>query len=423
MTTPLRNLLRGFNPPDHLLPLFDAIQVEAIEGDRKNGSILIKAQSETIFDSSHRAELERLCAVHFGVKSFRIRLTYPLALLTDDYLADLCRRIKKLFPSANGFLDHAACRFSDDRRKLTVHLQEGGADFLNNAGCNREMEKMLLDEFGLRTIVTFGGMTDFSYEEAQKRADEARREAATAWEASPVSEASAPAPAPKKAPEKREKKGDFRRPARKTLKIEKEEDLIMGKPYEDEILKIKDLNIDLGFVSVEGEIFSVNHREIESRNLQILNFDITDQTSSLRISRAMDLEEAEPIVKALNVGDNILVQGQLIYNNFEHEMTMNPKHICRIPKKERKDTAEEKRVELHLHTAMSSMDGMTDVKYLIKRAIKWGHKAIAITDHGVAQAFPDAMKAAKGSDPAPTVARGDTRASGRRRSRKNRNAF
>ena len=112
----------------------------------------------------------------------------------------------------------------------------------------------------------------------------------------------------------------------------------------------------------------------------------------------MDMEEAAPIVGALKTGENIRVQGQLIYNNFEHEMTMNPKNILRVPKQERKDTASEKRVELHLHTAMSSMDGVTDVSLLVKRAIKWGHKAIAITDHGVAQAFPDAMKATKGSD-------------------------
>ncbi|MBQ4354552.1 MAG: PHP domain-containing protein, partial [Clostridia bacterium] len=373
MTTPLPNLLRGFTPKEHLAALYRAIHVRAIGGDRKTGSIVIEAELDSLCDRALLGELEVACAAHFGVNSFRIKVTYPAELLTADYLTALCQRIKKLYPSANGFLDGAKCTFSEDRRKLTVLLREGGADFLNNAGCNREMEKILAEEFGLRTLVTFGGMTDFSYEEASQRAEEARQEAAS----SIPQAVSSPAPAPKKASEKQEKKSEFRRPMKKSIKIEKEEDLIMGKPYEEEILKIRDLNIDLGFVTVEGEIFAVNHREFESRDLHIISFDITDQTSSLRVSRPMSKAEAEPIVKALKVGDNVLVQGQLIYNNFEHEMTMNPKNIMRRPKTERKDTADEKRVELHLHTAMSSMDGITDVQVLVKRAAKWGHKAVA----------------------------------------------
>ena len=123
-------------------------------------------------------------------------------------------------------------------------------------------------------------------------------------------------------------------------------------------------------------------------------FDVTDYTGSIRISQFMDGDVAKPIIKAIKSGLHVQIQGRLTVSRFESDMVLEPYGINELPKPEgRKDNAPEKRIELHLHTKMSMMDALCDTKEVVKRAISWGHPAIAITDHGVVQSFPDAYNA------------------------------
>ena len=155
-----------------------------------------------------------------------------------------------------------------------------------------------------------------------------------------------------------------------------------------------ELQLDMGSVLVEGTVFNVEHKELPKRKAWVVCFDITDNTNSIRVNRFMEGEEAKPIVNAVKVGQRLQVQGRLNLNRFDGEMILEPYGINEVPKPEgRKDTADEKRIELHLHTKMSMMDALCDTKAIIKKAIEWGHPAIAITDHGVVQSFPDAYNA------------------------------
>ena len=152
-------------------------------------------------------------------------------------------------------------------------------------------------------------------------------------------------------------------------------------------------------VIIEGSIFNVETREIKGEKY-IVSFDITDKTDSTTVKFFVkkSIFDGE-LQDRFKVGACLRVQGDVQFDKYAHEINMMAKNIstAQLPPP-RMDTAEEKRVELHLHTQMSSMDGVTPVKNYIKRAIDWGHKAIAITDHGVVQAFPDAMNAAGKSD-------------------------
>ena len=168
-----------------------------------------------------------------------------------------------------------------------------------------------------------------------------------------------------------------------------------GKPFKGNAVAMKDLNLDMGSVIVEGKVFAVEHKELKKRNAWVVNFDMTDNTGSIRINRFMEANEAKPILENVKIGSVLRVQGKLMINQFDNETVLKPFSMMPGSMPKRLDTVVgEKRVELHLHTTMSSMDALTDVGAAVKQAAAWGHRAIAITDHGCAQSFPDAMKAA-----------------------------
>ncbi len=172
--------------------------------------------------------------------------------------------------------------------------------------------------------------------------------------------------------------------------------LLFGKrEIKGEPVEMAQLNLDMGTVVVEGDVFAVNHRELKKRNAWVVNFDITDYTSSIRINKFFLGEEGKPLIDGVSAGQHLIVQGRLNLDRFTGDMVLEPYAVQVGEKPVRKDTAEEKRVELHLHTTMSAMDALTPAKDVVKRAESWGHRAIAITDHGVAQSFPEAWHSAK----------------------------
>lgn len=179
--------------------------------------------------------------------------------------------------------------------------------------------------------------------------------------------------------------------------------MVIGKAIKREILPISDLELDMGMVAVEGTVFALAHHELKrNNNAWIIAFDITDYTSSVRVHKFMPKEEAAPILSNIKKGMRVQVQGRLNIDRFYNDMVLEPYAIAITAREIRKDTAEKKRVELHLHSNMSQMDALTSVspkdsayENVVKRAESWGHPAIALTDHGIAHSFPDAWHSAK----------------------------
>ena len=160
------------------------------------------------------------------------------------------------------------------------------------------------------------------------------------------------------------------------------------------MVKIKDLGVDDKKVSLEGEVINTEDRELKSGRV-LYSFDLYDGTSTLTCKAFLDKKNAKKVMGRVKNAKAIKIAGTAQMDSFSHEQTVMAYTILEIEphKKEvRMDNAEEKRVELHMHTKMSQMDGMTAATDLIKRAMKWGMKSIAITDHGVVQAFPEAHK-------------------------------
>ena len=170
--------------------------------------------------------------------------------------------------------------------------------------------------------------------------------------------------------------------------------VLMGRPIRVQPVPMKILDLKMGNATVAGKVFAFECRETRRPGMWRLSFDMTDYTNSVTVQKNLTEKEAQGLESAIKVGMWLLVQGKMEPTWDGKDIQLNPYHIQITEHAERQDTAPEKRVELHLHTKMSNMDALTDTKEVVQQAIRWGHPAIAITDHGVAQSFPDAWHAA-----------------------------
>lgn len=166
----------------------------------------------------------------------------------------------------------------------------------------------------------------------------------------------------------------------------KDENILLGKPIRETSVKVKDLDDNSGLCVIDGEVFKMDIRKLKTgKNLYLLY--VTDNTSSISVKVFMKEEEDLPI----KTGQVFRFKGNVTYDMYSKELTMIAKDINRMEKIRRKDRAKEKRIELHMHTNMSSMDALASAKRIFGQAKDFGHRAVAITDHGVVQAFPEAM--------------------------------
>ena len=172
--------------------------------------------------------------------------------------------------------------------------------------------------------------------------------------------------------------------------------LILGRSLniKETLVKVEDIGVDSGKISLDGEIINMDSRELKSGKFLVL-FDLYDGTSTITCKAFVVPEKVKEVLKRLKEAKGVKIEGTAQFDPFSKELGVIANTIIETPgkkKNKRMDNAEVKRVELHMHTQMSQMDGMTSAKDLIKRAMSWGMKSIAITDHGVVQAFPEAHK-------------------------------
>ncbi len=170
--------------------------------------------------------------------------------------------------------------------------------------------------------------------------------------------------------------------------------VLMGGPIKGKSVPIRTLDLKMGNTAVTGKVFFFDCRETRRPGMWRLSFDMTDYTGSVTIQKNLTEKEARALEKTVQPGMWLTVQGKMEPTWDGKDVQLNPQNINTAQHEPRQDNAPEKRVELHLHTQMSSMDALTDTKAVIQQAIRWGHPAIAITDHGCAQSFPAAWHAA-----------------------------
>lgn len=203
--------------------------------------------------------------------------------------------------------------------------------------------------------------------------------------------------------------------AERPLKRSDDPDVIYGKDFDDEAMPISDIIGEMGEVAIRGKIIGTDRRDIKNERV-ILIYHITDFTDTMTFKIFVHSQQADDITADMKEGSFVKVKGMTVLDKFDHELAIGSvAGIKKIPDftVARMDTSARKRVELHCHTKMSDMDGVSEVKDIVKRAYKWGHPAIAITDHGVVQSFPvanhvwedlwkaEAAKRKEAGDPSP----------------------
>ena len=184
------------------------------------------------------------------------------------------------------------------------------------------------------------------------------------------------------------------------LKRSSSSDVLYGRDFEDDSMPIDAIEGDIGDVVIRGEILSFDSRELRNGRGLII-FTITDDTDTIAVKVFVSAEQIKELAGILKKGTFVKVKGKAVMDSFDHELTVTGVWgIRKIPafRETRHDNSPVKRVELHCHTKMSDMDGVSDAAALVKRAYEWGHPAIAITDHGVVQAFPEANHAMEDID-------------------------
>jgi len=356
---------------------------------------------------------EQVMAKALETRKMNVGVVYPGEWLTGEYLDNIVTALRRENILVNGFFEQAKAIYQDG--VFTIELAHGGLDIFNENGrCVHRIRQLLLDEFGVQVEVRFEGVlaveADSEVVKNQRRAarTQANKPALPSspaaasvpmdtppWETPPPPEGQdapmevriQPATAAK---EKRVKKAVTQ--LSKWGFVPGSETVVMGKPITQEPTPLSEVTTDFGTLCVWGDIFYIDRRTSRDEKRYIYSIYITDYTGS-NILKIIELVEKCDAIEELAPGMTVLALGDASYDKFDRETNIRPKHITVVERKQRQDEAEEKRVELHLHTNMSAMDAISSPKALVNRAYEWGHKAVAITDHGVVQAFPDVMNA------------------------------
>lgn len=324
-----------------------------------------------------------------------IHPTFPAGAFTPEYYPSLVLELKRLIPSLNGTVADSTC--SVDGNVLTVELRHGGAAILKTKGYDRELQKLIAQEFGQNFQVEFGGVLSIdadssAYIEKQQNVQEKQRRE-KAVERMEDYESSMEAAV--------EGKQQRKQSAAQAIEVRRDEYLypqilpqtvkpLYGSVIKGKTMPIKTLAPDTGKVVIWGDVFQMDKRTTRDGSKNIISIGITDYTGSMNLKIIDEIKNCK-VLDALKKGSAILARGDLEYDRYDRDLCVRARSISTVQKMKVVDNAPKKRVELHLHTNMSSMDAVSSAQSLIKRADQWGHTAVAVTDHGVAQAFPEAM--------------------------------
>lgn len=435
-----------------LQDLFEQVTVEKVTSTRRKDFLRVYIASDHLIHKEDVFRVEREIGKQFFpnmpivvkfYERFSLSSQYDAEKLMDAYRESILLELREASPVEYSLFKRADIAFSQDKLLLTLEdtvfgREKGGelARILEKiynercaipvqvelaykekaAGRNREEDERRLEiqvaeisaRAGFAVQMKGAGLSAGSAGREQtadepiesagpggtkgqpEGAGQAAQQSAAGTAASPSSQGNQgfSFPSKKSAGGRDREKGDFKRP----LKRSDNPDVIYGRDFEEEAMPIEDIIGEIGEVVIRGRVIRMDKREIKNERT-ILIYDVTDYTDTMTVKFFVRNEQVKEITDVMKEGVFVKLKGMTAVDKFDHELTIGSlAGIKKIPDftTSREDRSVRKRVELHCHTKMSDMDGVSEAKDIVKRAYKWGHPAIAITDHGVVQSFPDA---------------------------------
>lgn len=367
---------------------FESCTVEECDINKQDKKLYVKVKSGkvipfTVFRSTGKKISELL-----SIKEVIFEPVFLNCAFSEEYYPSVVDAVYASVTGTMGFLDDSEAEYKDGT--LTVSLSYGGAEILENKGCGTFISRLVRDRFGDDIKVSFigqaaadpeNGTLHKMQEEAEKESRE--RHIAEAEEQKKLEKEKAESAVPK----------EHKIIEGYPLYFETAKP-ILGKEIRELPKPIAEIDPMDGDVAVWGEVFNFESKYSRDGRFAIITFYITDKTSSYSCKVFTRKNLSAPVLENVENGVTVIVKGNVDFDRYANENVINVNSLSTVKQIPPFDDAPEKRVELHLHTKMSMMDAVTDAKALVKRAIQWGHKAIAITDHGVVQAFPEAAGAA-----------------------------
>ncbi len=331
-------------------------RVERVVIDRDGRTASVKAVFNRIVPTEYLERYESEICLAYKLNDAQIEPSFDLPSPTED---DILRFVGMEISALHRTNPLWGAIFCDSRAnvrggEIYITLRHGNREILENEGADKFLRKRLADALNVDCEVRF-------LEEEMEV--EQRLE--------PIYE-------------KPKKKEERRAP----------DDVILGKSFQpdDELTPISEINSDTQLVVIRGDTFNFDSHELKSGKW-LISFYITDYTGSITVKLFSRPKDAENVVESLEKPTCVAVRGRVEYDNYSHELTVMARDIVRAKLPEIEDNAPVKRVELHAHSKFSAMDSVMDAAAYVKQAIKWGHKAVALTDHGVVQAFPEIFHA------------------------------
>ena len=371
---------------EKLLPNTDLLCsiVDKITVDEKNNSLSLSVLPPKLMEKRQIFLAEQIIKNSMKLDAVHIATKYDKEKFDIAYFPEIVGSLRRENYIVNGFFDNA--KASVDENKLIIELTHGGLSLFNKDNrCESAIRNIINEEFGLSFTIEFTGVLEIDDESPilKKQLDSVKETYKM------------PEPVAKPVIEKQNvvlKKGNGTAMFDYSSYgfVAGSEVIISGKLIGKKPIQLSEITSDYGPCVVWGDIFDIDKRISKDAKRAIYSIYITDYTSS-NVIKIIELQEKCAAYDELKKGMTIVAEGSADFDRFDRETTIRAKNIVALERKQRKDNASTKRVELHLHTNMSSMDAMNNPKDLVKRAYDWGQKAIAITDHGVAQAFPEVM--------------------------------
>ena len=344
---------------------FAQVLVDRVELMRQSKQIHIYLQGPVPLASALRKQLALSLASTFAGFEVSVYSLFPFGQITPSAVMDLIEELKEEGLPVNGFLDKS--RVDLEGSQLTIHLRTG-LHILESIGFGDKLAQRIENRTGVLPTVKLAMEQALSNQ---------------AWEEHIQQKVPVTAFVEKK------QTAALKIPGLDLM--DKPVEVFHGKLFKPEALQpLKDIGGEGGKVTVWGEVFA---SEVKGNFRKIYTVSITDYTGSVNLKvRAQEGEDCSKW-EGLKPGTTLVIKGDCAFDKYERDYVVYPYDVLIVERKQREDNAPEKRVELHLHTKLSSMDGFCDPGKIVKLAHRMGHKAIAITDHGVCQGYPEAMLA------------------------------